>query len=85
MVNLVYGYSQMSFYEFGARSKGVGNSNSTLSDEWSIFNNVGGISGVDGSVVFFGYDHYGEIEGFDRVAAGLIHPFSFGNVGISLF
>ena len=76
--------AQMSYYDFGSRSKGVGQSNTNLTDEWSIFNNVGGISGVKDGVVFFGYDQYFEIEGFDKVAVGAIHPFKFGNVGFSV-
>lgn len=36
-------------------------------------------------MVFFGYSRFFEIEGFDNVAAGAIHPFNFGNVGISVF
>jgi len=76
--------AQRGHYDFGARSKGMGNSNSTLADEWSIFNNVGGISGVENGMVFFGYNKYFEIDGFDIVAGGAIHPFNFGNVGISI-
>lgn len=72
-------------HDVGSRSAGIGNSNSTVADEWSIFNNVGGISGVEKGVVFFGYSKYFEIDGFDNVAAGAIHPFKFGNVGVSLF
>ena len=77
--------AQMSHTEFGARSKGLGNSNSILTDEWSIFNNVGGISGVENGVVFFGYDTNTNIEGFDIVAAGAIQPLKFGSIGMSVF
>lgn len=49
---------QKGLYDFGSRSNGMGNSNSTLADEWSIFNNVGGISGVENGVVFFGYSNF---------------------------
>lgn len=74
---------QLSDYEFGARSRGVGNANSTITDAWSIFNNVAGISGPETGVVLFGYDRYFDIEGFDKVAAGIIQPFGFGSIGIS--
>lgn len=72
-------------YDFGARSKGMGHSNTTLVDEWAIFNNVAGISGVENGTVIFGYDHFFQIEGFDRVGAAVIQPFNFGTVGISAF
>ena len=64
--------AQSIYYDFGARSKGIGNSNSTSVDEWSIFNNVAGISGVVGGVVFFGYDQFTTVAGFDKIAAGAI-------------
>ncbi len=69
----------------GARAKGLGNSSTTLYDGWSIFNNVGGISGVENGTAFFGFDKYAAVEGFDKIAAGVIHPFSFGNVGVSVY
>ena len=76
--------AQTSLTNFGARLKGIGNSNATLADEWAVFNNVGGISGVSKGTVFFGYDRYSEVAGFDQVAAGAVHPFGFGHVGVTL-
>ena len=76
-------YGQLSDYEFGARSGGIGNANTTVSDAWAIFNNVAGISGPEGGVVFFGYDRFFDIEGFDKVAAGIIQPVGFGSFGVS--
>lgn len=84
LFNCVYCVFGQSFLnDFGARSKGM--ANATMVDEWSIFNNVGGISGVEDGLVFFGYDKYSGLEGFDKVAAGIIHPLKNGSVGISLF
>ena len=80
-----YIFSQTIQIDMGARSKGIGNSNSNIADEWSIFNNVGGLSGVENGLVFFGYDRYFGIDGFDKIAAGAIHPFKFGNVGVSVY
>lgn len=81
----LHSIAQVGIIDIGARSKGIGNSNSTLSDEWSIFNNVGGLSGVENGTIFFGYDHFKNLVGFDRVAAGAVQPFSFGNVGVSFY
>ena len=52
MLSIICAYAQMNYNEFGARSKGVGNSNATTADEWSIFNNVGGISGAGHGAAF---------------------------------
>ncbi len=76
--------SQRAYYDFGARSGGMGQSNTVLADEWSILNNVGGISGVESGKVFFGYTRFTQIEGFDQVAFGAIQPFKFGNIGIAI-
>lgn len=78
-------YSQSTHIEMGSRSEGLGNSNSNLIDEWSIFNNVGGISGVENGAAFFGYKRFFEIEGFDQIAAGIIQPSKIGNFGVSVF
>lgn len=77
-------YAQLLRGEMGARSQGLGNANSTLQDEWSIFNNVGGIAGIENGTIFFGYDRFFDIEGFDRVATGWIHPIRYGNIGVSV-
>jgi hypothetical protein len=85
---LLFSFSTLAqnvYYDVGSRSAGMGNSNTTIADEWSIFNNVAGISGVENGMVFFGYNRFFEIDGFDNVSAGVIHPFKFGNVGFSLF
>ncbi len=78
-------YSQSIFMDIGAKSKGIGNSNTNIADEWSIFNNVGGLSGVESGRVFFGYDRYFGIDGFNKIAVGVIHTFDFGNIGASVY
>lgn len=77
-------YGQLADYEFGAKSKGVGNANTSIADQWAIFNNVAGISGPEQGAVFFGYDRYFDIEGFDKVAAGIVQPVRFGSFGVSI-
>ena len=77
--------AQVGEKDFGARSKALGNANSSLTDEWSIFNNVGGISGVDRGSAIFGYESVIALEGFDRISAGVIQPFKFGVGGLSVY
>ena len=77
-------FGQRSFYDFGGKSGGMGHSNTVMTDEWSILNNVGGISGIQTGRVFFGYNRYSDIEGFDQVAFGAVQPFGFGNIGIAV-
>jgi hypothetical protein len=69
--------------DFGARSESMGNANTTIADEWALFNNVGGISALEKGAVFFGYSRFFDIEGFDKVALGVVQPFKFGSLGLS--
>jgi hypothetical protein len=85
LLHCIQVHAQMHNHEFGARSKSLGHASSTLTDAWSIYNNVGGISGVEHGTVFFGYDKIQNLEGFDKVAAGIIQPLKVGNVGVALF
>ncbi len=78
-------FSQTISMDMGAKSKGLGNSNTSIADEWSIFNNVGGLSGVEKGKVIFGYDRYFGIDGFNKIAAGAIHSFNFGSAGVSFY
>jgi hypothetical protein len=41
----------------GGRSMGLGNSNVTIGDVWSLFNNIGGLSKIDYTQATFSYDH----------------------------
>ncbi len=43
------------------------------------------MSGVQSGKVFFGYNRFSRIEGFDQIAFGAIQPFKFGNIGIAVF
>lgn len=70
-------------FDFGARSESMGNANTTITDEWSLFNNVGGISGLEKGAVFFGYNRFFDIEGFDKVALGVVQPIGVGSLGLS--
>ncbi len=77
--------AQTIYSDFGARSKGIGHSNTAMVDEWAVFNNAAGISGVENGSVIFGYDRFFKIEGFNRVGAAVIQPFNFGTFGVSAF
>lgn len=82
MPNVIY--AQILKQDFGARSAGMAHSNSSLADEWSLFNNVGGISGIENTTVLFGYNMLTDIEGFNQVGAGFSHPLKIGVIGASV-
>jgi len=77
-------YGQSMDFGFGARARALGDANATISDSWSVFNNIGGISGVEKGVVSFGFNQYFDIDGFNSVAVGIVQPTHYGNIGISV-
>ncbi len=70
-------------FGFGARSKALGDANTTISDSWAMFNNIGGISGVNVGSVGFGFNQYFNVDGFNSIALGIVQPTPYGNIGIS--
>lgn len=69
----------------GARSSGLAYASSALADEWSLFNNVGGLAKVDRLSAAFAYEVRPSLLGTKRVAAVLNTPFKFGTAGFGFF
>jgi len=69
----------------GARATGLAFASSTLSDEWSLFNNVGGLAKVDRFSGAFAYEAIPSLAGTRRMAAALNTPFKFGTAGLGFF
>jgi len=68
----VLGYSQVADYHCGARSLGIGHADQTVADAWSVFNNIGGISGVEQTTAFFSYVNRYGLESINSMAAGVV-------------
>jgi len=69
----------------GARATGIAFASSTLSDEWSLFNNVGGLAKVDKFSTAFAYETMPSLPGTRRMAVTLNAPFKFGTAGLGFF
>jgi hypothetical protein len=69
----------------GGRSAGLAYASATLHDEWSLLNNVGGLSKVRQPSVSFAYDVRAGLTGANRVAAIVVAPFKPGWAALSLF
>lgn len=82
IVHLVYAQSDL--LPKGGRSMGMGNAHVTLQDAWSIFNNIGALSGIDHSQVFFAYDHRGQLSELTTLAAGAVFKTEKLAYGISI-
>lgn len=72
----------------GAKSAGMAHTVATSRNTWCIFQNIGGLAGVDQSSLLFGYENrYGSRDGLQTVGAGLVLPLKTGagSVGVSRF
>lgn len=77
--------SQDGKFNFGARSAGMAGSSITLADEYSLFNNIGGIGKVSAHSVFAGYQNRYGIPEFQVIGGGAIYHSSVGNAGVGYY
>jgi hypothetical protein len=69
----------------GARANSIGNTSSCISDEWSLFNNIGGLSKVTSSTTGFTYEARPSLIGANRMAFVFATPIKLGVAGLGLF
>ena len=77
--------SQNGNFTMGARSAGMANASTTLSDEWSSFNNIGGLSYVESISVFATYRNQYEFPEFSTMAVGFVVPVFNGTATVGAF
>jgi hypothetical protein len=69
----------------GARAAGMGYASSGLADEWSIWNNPGGLGRAENFSVSSAYEIRPWMKGASRLAAAANAPTKFGTFGAGLF
>lgn len=69
----------------GARAAGLGYATSVTEDEWSLFNNVGGLARVDQLNVSFAYEARPALIGANRMAASISAPSKVGTLAVGIF
>jgi len=69
----------------GARSNGLGHTSAALCDEWSFFNNIGGLAKVKDLSVDVAYAVNPSLPGSDRMAFSMISPIHLGVAGLGFF
>ncbi|HZX74230.1 MAG TPA: hypothetical protein VFE57_07415 [Cyclobacteriaceae bacterium] len=69
----------------GARAAGISYTSSVLKDEWSLFNNVGGLAGIEKINTSFAVDLHPTLLGANRMAATFSAPIKLGVVGVGFF
>jgi hypothetical protein len=68
-----------------ARALGFGNTSATLTDEWSLLNNVGGLSKVRVTSIAMAYEARPGLVGANRMAATFSVPVKIGTYGVGVF
>lgn len=68
-----------------ARANGMGNSFVCIRDEWSMFNNIGGLSAIRKTTAAFSSDFQPALPAARKVAAVFALPLSVGTVGVGIF
>ena len=63
----------------------MGYATSGISDEWSLFNNPGGIGKISRTNAAFAYEVQSQLKGANRMAAAFNNPFKWGTVAGGLF
>jgi len=63
----------------------MGFSSSTLADEWSLFNNIGGLGKIDRACANFTYEVKPSLIGANRLASSILIPAKLVAIGIGVF
>lgn len=69
----------------GARASGLGYASSCLSDEWSIFNNIGALATLKDVKVGFTYDAHPSFKPFNKAAMVFVIPLEVGVAGLGVY
>jgi hypothetical protein len=79
------GHSQSASLIMGARANGMAYAASGLSDSWSLFGNIGGLTGVESPTASVSYHAHPSFQSFNRTAAVFATPVKPGVAGIGVF
>lgn len=72
-------------FNLGARSAALGGASLTLGDEFSLFNNIGGLGIVENHAAFAGYQNRFGVSSFQSIGAGAVYTTGIGNAGLGFF
>lgn len=79
------GLAQDGKFNFGARSAGMAGASLTVGDEYSLFNNIGGLGRVDYHAAFAGYQNRYGIREFQVIGGGGVFHSDIGNAGVGYY
>jgi len=85
LISFFVATSQNGQYNFGARNTGIGNTSSTLTDGWSVFNNIGSLGMMEESSFVLGYQNRYNIHELQSLAGGVTFAQDWATIGIGIF
>lgn len=71
--------------QIGASAMSMGYATSGITNEWSLFNNPGGLGKIKQPNVAFAYEAQAQLKSANRMATALNKPFKWGTVSTGLF
>ncbi len=78
-------YTQSVSTLMGARQAGMGYTSSSLGDEWSLFNNIGGLGKISQKSTGYSYEAVPSLIGANRMAAIFNAPIKWGAIGVGVY
>lgn len=77
--------AQIGSFNLGGRSAGMAGASLTLGDEFSLFNNIGGLGRVENHAAFASYQNRYGVSQFQAIGAGAIYTMDIGNAGVGFY
>lgn len=71
--------------QMGSRATGMGYATSGIKDEWSLFNNPGGLGKISQINTAFAYEVQSQLKSANRMGAVFNRPFKWGTPSVGLF
>ena len=84
LLNTLQSIGQIANPTVGARSAGMSGASLTLSDGWSMFNNIGALGSIEQSHCFLSYKRPFGLSVFQTLAAGYVHHSEKYNLGAAI-
>ena len=78
-------FAQNGSFSVGARHSALGGASSTLTDQWSLFNNVAGIGHIQKDHAFISYQNRFQIKEFQVISTGYVRRFKKMGMGVGFY
>ncbi|SNT35756.1 hypothetical protein SAMN05421640_3513 [Ekhidna lutea] len=85
LISALVASSQDGSFNLGGRSSGMAGASLTIGDEYSLFNNIGGLGRVENHAAFAAYQNRYGVKEFQVIGAGAIYNHAFGNAGVGFY